>query len=122
MNPFLLILLQAGVNIGKAHVTNAAGGEILDTTSFILDAAKAIDDLHQEENGTPLDWRTIRHHSHLPPSGEPATEGPPADVTNPGPIPEEVDSPEGESLEADVAAGPEDPDADNPNPENPAES
>jgi len=89
MNPFLMILLQAGLNIAKAHVSNAAGGEILDTSSFILDAARAVDDLYQEENGTPLDWSTIRHHSHLPPSGEPATEGPPADIENPPDPPEE---------------------------------
>ena len=83
MNPLLMILLQSVLNIAKAHTSNAAGNEILDTTSFIIDAAKAIDDLYQEEYGTPLDWSTIRHHSHLPPSGEPATEGPPADITNP---------------------------------------
>lgn len=83
MNPLLVILLQSILNISKAHISNALGGEILDTSSFILDAAQAVDDLYREENGTPLDWTTIRHHSHLPPSGEPATEGPPADVTNP---------------------------------------
>ena len=104
MNPFLLILLQSVLNIGKAHISNALGGEILDTTSFILDAAQAIDDLHREENGQPLDWSTIRHHQPLPPAGEPATEGPPADITNPdfpdtplpGDPPEPTDPPEGD--------------------------
>lgn len=97
MNPLLVILLQSILNISKAHISNALGGEILDTTSFILDAAKAIDDLYQEEYGQPLDWSTIRHHQPLSPPGEPPADSPPADVTNP-------------------------PDADNPNPENPAES
>ncbi len=83
MNPLLMILLQSVLNIAKAHISNKVGGEVLDTSSFILDAAQAVDDLYKEENGTPLDWTTIRHHSHLPPSGEPATEGPTADIPNP---------------------------------------
>lgn len=74
MNPFLLLLFEAGVNIAKAHVKNKTAGEILSTTSFIMDAAKAIDDLYQEENGEPLDWSTIRHHQHLPPPGQDARE------------------------------------------------
>lgn len=71
MNPFLLLLLEAGVNIAKAHVKNAIGGEVLDTTSFILDAAQAIDSLHAEENGTPLDWSKIREHKPLGAPGNP---------------------------------------------------
>ena len=70
MNPFLLILLQAGINIANGHVKNKAGGEVLDLTSFILDAAQAIDSLHQEEVGEPLDWSKIRHHQPLAPAGQ----------------------------------------------------
>ena len=70
MNPFLLLLLKAGFNIADGHVKNAAGGEILDLTSFILDAALAIDSLYQEEHGEPLDWNKIRHHQPLAPAGE----------------------------------------------------
>ena len=70
MNPFLLLLLQAGINIANGHVKNKAGGEVLDLTSFILDAARAIDSLHQEEVGEPLDWSKIREHQPLAPAGE----------------------------------------------------
>ena len=94
MNPLLMILLQSVLNIAKAHVSNATGGEGLGTTSFIMDAAQAVDSLYQEENGEPLDWSTIRHHSHLPPAGEPATEGPPADIENPPDTPVPGDPPE----------------------------
>ncbi len=87
MNPLLMILLQSTLNIAKAHVSNSTGGEALDTTSFILDAAKAVDQLYQDENGQPLDWRTIRHHSHLPPPGEPAATSPTAE--DPTTAPEE---------------------------------
>lgn len=102
MNPFVLLLLQAGINIAKTHVSNATGNQILDTSSFILDAAKAVDDLYQEENGEPLDWTTIRHHQPLSPPGEPPAGSPPPGETSPdvpsstGPEPEEVDSQEGE--------------------------
>jgi len=85
MNPFLLLLLEAGINLARTHVSNSAGGEVLDTTSFILDAAQALDQLHQEENGQPLDWSTISHHQPLGPPGTPAPEENP---TDPGPIPE----------------------------------
>lgn len=71
MNPFILLLLQAGINIANGHVKNKAGGEILDLSSFILDAAKAIDQLSIEETGQPLDWSKIRHHEPLGPPGEP---------------------------------------------------
>ena len=70
MNPFLLLLLQAGINIANGHVKNKAGGEVLDLTSFILDAARAVDSLHQEEVGEPLDWSKIREHQPLAPAGE----------------------------------------------------
>ncbi len=70
MNPFLLLLLQAGINIANGHLKNAAGGEILDLSSFILDAAKALDSLHEEETGQPLDWSKIREHQPLAPPGE----------------------------------------------------
>ena len=89
MNPLLLILLQAGINIANGHVKSKAGGEVLDLTSFILDAAKALDDLYQEETGQPLDWSKIRHHQPLAPAGEApapepttAAEEPPAAAPN----------------------------------------
>ena len=84
MNPFLLLLLQAGINIANGHLKNAAGGQILDLSSFILDAAKALDSLHEEETGQPLDWSKIREHQPLAPPGSPgepepsATESPEA--------------------------------------------
>jgi len=70
VNPLLLLLLEAGINIAKTHVSNSTGGEILDTTSFIMDAAQAVEKLYQEENGEPMDWSTIKHHQPLPPAGE----------------------------------------------------
>ena len=109
MNPLLLLLFEAGVNIAKGHVKNKAGGEVLDTTSFILDAAQAIDALHQEENGTPLDWSSIKHHQPLPPAGQPTireTAGPtgnlqdesrveaPAETEQPAAQPAEEPAPE----------------------------
>lgn len=70
MNPLLLLLMQAGLNIAKAHWKNTLGQEVLGTTSFIMDAAQAIDALHQEETGEPLDWSKIREHQPLAPAGE----------------------------------------------------
>ncbi len=95
MNPFLLILLQAGINIANGHVKNAAGGEVLDLTSFIMDAAQALGDLHEEETGQPLDWTKIRHHQPLAPSGEP----PAAAVPN-----ETAETPEAEDPPAEPPA------------------
>jgi len=89
MNPLLMILLQSILSIAKAHVSNATGGEVLDTSSFILDAAKAVDDLYQEENGEPLDWSTIRHHQHLPPPGESSPDIPSSTGPDPTTAPEE---------------------------------
>ncbi len=100
MNPLLLILIQAGFNIGAAHAGSEVGN-VIKTTGFLIDAARAIDELYEKEAGQPLDWTSLRHHGHLPPAGE------------------EVDSQEGESLEADLAAGPDD---HNPNPDDPDES
>ena len=76
MNPFLLILFQAGLNIANGHLKNAAGGQILDLSSFILDAAKALDSLHEEETGQPLDWSKIREHQPLAPPGSPEEPSP----------------------------------------------
>ena len=72
MNPLLLLLIQAGFKIGAAHA-GSAGGTVIKTADFILDAARALDDLHKEETGQPLDWSKIRIHEHLPPPGSPAT-------------------------------------------------
>lgn len=74
MSPLVLILLRAGVNIAGAHASNESGGEILSTTSFILDAAQALDILYEKEAGQPLDWTTIKHHKPLAPAGMPAEE------------------------------------------------
>ncbi len=98
MNPLLLSLIEAGFEIGAAHAGSKAG-TIIKTSGMLIKAARAIDELYDEEVGQPLDWSSLRHHSHLPPAGEPA-----AHQINPGPIPIE------------------EPDPDNPNPENPAES
>jgi len=70
MNPLLLILIEAGFKIGAAHA-GSAGGTVIKTADFILDAARALDDLHKEETGQPLDWSKIRIHEHLPPPGSP---------------------------------------------------
>ena len=88
MNPLLLLLIEAGFNIGAAHA-GSAGGTVIKTADFILDAARALDDLHKEETGQPLDWSKIRIHEHLPPAGsespetpeseDPAPPDPPAD-------------------------------------------
>lgn len=89
MNPFLMILFQAGLNIAKGHISSATGGEVLDTTSFILDAAQAIDSLHREETGEPLDWSKIREHQPLAaPGGQPLPETPePSEPEDPPPDP-----------------------------------
>ncbi len=75
MNPLLLLLIEAGFKIGAAHA-GSAGGTVLKTADFILDAARALDDLHKEETGQPLDWSKIRIHEHLPPPGSPPTTDP----------------------------------------------
>ncbi len=69
MNPSLLILIEAGFKIGAAHAGSSIAGTVINTADFILDAARAIDDLHQEETGQPLDWNKIRFHELLPPAG-----------------------------------------------------
>ncbi len=78
-----LILIQAGLTIAKEH---GLSGDAANTPAFLLDAARAVDELYEQETGQPLDWSTIRHHSHLPPSGEPPTD--------PGPLPENPDPPD----------------------------
>ena len=122
MNPFLLLLFQAGVNIAGAHVKNKTAVEGLSTINFILDAAQALDDLHREETGEPLDWSKIREHQPLAPSGEAPTHLPSPGEESPDvpsstgpeteqPIEEIAEPGEGEAAEADAAAGPEDPPA-----------
>lgn len=69
MNPLLLILIEAGFNIGAAHM-GSKGGEVIKTGGFLLDAARAIDGLYQEEHGVPMDWSRIREHEHLAPPGD----------------------------------------------------
>lgn len=100
MNPLVMLLLQAALDIAKTHWKNALGGEVIDTTSFILDAAQAIDLLHQEENGQPLDWAKIREHQPLAPSGSPPDDPPNMDealpeTAEPGsePVPAETEQP-----------------------------
>lgn len=90
-----LILLQAGLSIAKEH---GAPGEVTGTGGFLIDAARAIDELYEKEVGQPMDWSKIRHHEHLGPPGEPEMDSeidPPAagepeptaeDPTDPGPI------------------------------------
>jgi len=73
-----LILIQAGLSIAKQH---GLSGDAADTGGFLLDAARAVDELYEKEVGTPLDWSSLRHHEHLPPAGEPPTD--------PGPLPED---------------------------------
>ena len=75
MNPLLLILIQAGFNIGAAHAGSEVGN-VIKTTGFLIDAARAIDELYEKEAGQPLDWSSLRHHEHLPPAGT-APEGNP---------------------------------------------
>ncbi len=90
MNPLVIILLEAGLGIAKAHWKNALGGEVLGTTSFIMDAAQAVDLLYQEENGEPLDWSKIREHQPLAPPGEPEELPRTAEPgSEPIPVPEE---------------------------------
>ena len=101
MNPLLLILIEAGFEIGAAHA-GSTGGAVIKTSGMLIKAARAIDELYSEEVGQPLDWSSLRHHDHLPPAGEPAEEF--EERTDPGHIPIE------------------EPDPDNPDPENPAES
>jgi hypothetical protein len=128
MNPLVMILLEAGLGIAKAHIKNALGGEVLGTTSFILDAAKAIDALHQEENGEPLDWSRIREHQPLAPSGEPPQTAPLPDGVDPEREVETITESEVGSVE-DVLGdlGPEEPtlpgleNLGNPSQENPPE-
>ncbi len=75
-----LILIQAGLSIAKQH---GAPGEVTGTGGFLIDAARAVDDLYEKEVGEPLDWSKIREHEHLPPAGgDPEPEEP----TDPGPI------------------------------------
>jgi len=64
MNPLLFALFEAGLKIAKAHIGGPAG-EVIETGGFLMEAAKAIDDLHREETGQPLDWDKIREHKHL---------------------------------------------------------
>ncbi len=61
MNPLLLTLFEVGLKIAKAHIGGPAG----EASGFILEAAKALDDLHREETGQPLDWSKIHEHEHL---------------------------------------------------------
>ena len=78
-----MILIQAGLSIAKQH---GLSGDAADTGGFLLDAARAVDELYEKEVGTPLDWSSLRHHEHLPPAGEPPTD--------PGPLPENPDPPD----------------------------
>ncbi len=89
MNPLVMILLQAGVNIAGAHVKNADPAilGVIKTSGFLVEAAKVIDELYSEEVGQPLDWSSLQHHEHLPPAGEPVEEF--TERTDPGPIPPE---------------------------------
>jgi len=66
-----LILLQAGLSIAKEH---GAPDSVTGSGGFLIDAAKAIDELYEKEVGEPLDWSKIREHEHLPPAGEPPTD------------------------------------------------
>jgi hypothetical protein len=72
MNPLLLILIEAGFKIGASHM-GSGGGTVIKTADFIMDAARALDDLYKEETGEPLDWSKIRLHEHLPPAGSSPT-------------------------------------------------
>lgn len=72
MNPLLLILIEAGFKIGASHM-GSGGGTVIKTADFILDAARALDDLYKEETGEALDWSKIRLHEHLPPAGSAPT-------------------------------------------------
>jgi len=83
MNPLLLILIEAGFEIGAAHAGSKAG-TVIKTSGLLIKAARAIDQLYDEEVGQPMDWSSLRHHEHLPPAGTA-----PGDTTDPGPIPEE---------------------------------
>ena len=94
MNPLLLLLIEAGFKIGAAHA-GSAGGTVLKTADFILDAARALDDLHKEETGQPLDWSKIRIHEHLPPPGSPPG-SPPAEPTESTLPLEDPDTPAGD--------------------------
>lgn len=78
MNPLIWILIEAGLNIAKNHST---GGGAVKLGGFLIEAARAVDQLSVEETGQPLDWDKIREHAHLPPAGDPP-EDPPDD---PGP-------------------------------------
>ena len=97
MNPLLLILIEAGFNIGAAHA-GSKGGTVIKTGGFLLDAARAIDSLYQEEHGVPLDWSRIREHEHLPEPGPnvdpPDPSQPPDPAISDGPQPVESDDPE----------------------------
>lgn len=94
MNPLLLILIEAGFNIGAAHAGSEVGN-VIKTTGFLIDAARAIDELYEKEAGQPLDWSSLRHHKHLPPPGVespdvPSSTGPEAseEDTAEGPLPD----------------------------------
>jgi len=104
MNPLIWILIEAGLNIAKNH---GAGGDVTKTGGFLVDAARALDQLSVEETGEPLDWSKIREHQHLPPPGEP-----------PAPQPEEPDPGPDLSMkpgsEPDAIAAEADPDPDTP--------
>jgi hypothetical protein len=67
-----MALLQAGFKIGAAHI-GSGGGTVIKTADFIFEAARALEDLHKEETGQPLDWSKIRIHEHLPPAGSAPT-------------------------------------------------
>lgn len=92
MNPLLLILIEAGFEIGAAHAGSKAG-TVIKTSGLLIKAARAIDQLYDEEVGQPLDWSSLRHHEHLPPPGQdapdvPSSTGPeshpdPSDESNP---------------------------------------
>ncbi len=92
MNPLIWILIEAGLNLAKNHTT---GGGAVKLGGFLIEAARAVDQLSVEETGQPLDWDKIREHAHLAapgiPAGDPPEDPGPDLSMKPGSEPEVID-------------------------------
>lgn len=89
MNPLIWILIEAGLNIAKEH---GLSGDPIKTGGFLVDAARALDQLSVEETGQPLDWSKIREHTHLAAPGIPAEDPGPDLSMKPDSDPEVIEA------------------------------